>query len=94
MAFTPLFDRVIIRPLPEDERTVGGIILPSTSNSPFQYGDVVAVGAGAVDGGNLVPLTVKVGDKVMFPRMTGRDVIIDGEKVMLLQEKELLGIVS
>ncbi len=82
MKFRPLHDRVVVRRIEEDERTRGGIIIPDTAKEKPQEGEVVAVGPGATDEkGQVQPLEVKPGDRVLFGKWSGTEVTIDGEDV-------------
>jgi chaperonin GroES len=95
MAFRPLHDRVVLRRLEGEEKTKGGIIIPDTAKEKPQEGEVVAVGPGARDeNGNLVPLDVKAGDRVLFGKWSGTEVKIDGQELLIMKESDVLGIVS
>jgi chaperonin GroES len=92
----PLGDRVVIEPTEQDEKTASGIILPETAKEKPQQGKVLAVGPGrADDEGKRVPLDVKVGDKVLFPKYGGTEVKLGGDrKVMIMKESEILAIIE
>jgi len=91
----PLQDRVIVKRVKEEEKTKGGIIIPDTAKEKPIEGEVIAVGNGKVqDDGKLRPLDVKVGDRVLFGKYTGSDVILDGEKRLVVREDDILGIIS
>lgn len=92
----PLFDNVLIRPLEAEQTTAGGIILPDTAKERPQMGEVMAVGKGAwnEDGDKLIPLLVKVGQKVMYKKWGGNEVKVNGEEWMLVAEKDILAIVD
>ncbi len=95
MAFRPLHDRVLIRRIEEDNKTPSGIIIPDTAKEKPQQGEVIAVGPGARDEtGKLVPLDVKVGDKVLFGKWSGSEVTIDGEELLIMKESDILGIIE
>jgi len=95
MAFRPLHDRVLIRRIEEENKTPGGIIIPDTAKEKPQQGEVVAVGPGARDeSGKLVPLDVKVGDKVLFGKWSGSEVTLDGEELLIMKESDILGILE
>ena len=95
MAFRPLHDRVLIRRIEEENKTSGGIIIPDTAKEKPQQGEVIAVGPGARDeSGKLVPLDVKVGDKVLFGKWSGSEVTIDGEELLIMKESDILGIIE
>ncbi len=91
----PLFDNVLIRPLEAEERTASGIILPDTAKEKPQIGIVMAIGHGATnDAGKLIPVTVKVGQKVMYKKWGGNEVKIDGEDWTMVEQKDILAIVG
>ncbi len=95
MAFRPLHDRVVLRRLEGEEKTKGGIIIPDTAKEKPQEGEVVAAGPGARDeAGNLVPLDVKAGDRVLFGKWSGTEVKIDGQELLIMKESDILGIVG
>ncbi len=95
MAFRPLHDRIVLRRLEGEERTKGGIIIPDTAKEKPQEGEVVAVGPGARDeAGNLVPLDVKAGDRVLFGKWSGTEVKIDGQELLIMKESDILGVVG
>jgi len=91
---TPLFDNILIRPLEAEEKTSSGIILPDSAKEKPQIGEVVAVGKGKIDDGKLIAVTVKVGQKVMYKKWGGNEVKINGEELMLVEEKDILAIVG
>ena len=93
--FTPLHDRVMLRRIEAEEKTPGGIIIPDTAKEKPVEAEVMAVGPGARDeSGRIVPLDVKVGDRVLFGKWTGTDVIIDGEERLIVKESEILGVIK
>ena len=95
MKFRPLHDRVVVRRIDEDERTRGGIIIPDTAKEKPQQGEVVATGPGARDEkGELVPLGVKAGDKVLFGKWSGTEVKLDGEELLIMKESDILGVLE
>ena len=95
MAFRPLHDRVLIRRVDEDERTVGGIIIPDTAKEKPMQGEVVAVGPGARnEKGELVALAVKPGDRVLFGKWSGTEVKIDGEELAIMKESDIMAIIE
>ena len=87
---TPLHDRVLVRRLEEKETVKGGIIIPDTAKEKPQEGEVVAVGAGRREKGELIPLDVKVGDRILFGKYSGSDIKIDDEEYLILKEDEIL----
>jgi chaperonin GroES len=87
---TPLHDRVLVRRLEEKESVKGGIIIPDSAKEKPQEGEVVAVGSGRREKGELIPLDVKVGDRILFGKYSGSDIKIDDEEFMILKEDEIL----
>jgi len=95
MTFRPLHDRVLVRRIEEAERTAAGIIIPDTAKEKPIQGEVIAVGPGARDEtGKLVPLEVKVGDRVLFGKWSGTEVKIDGSELLIMKESDILGVVE
>ena len=95
MKFRPLHDRVVLRRIEEDERTHGGIIIPDTAKEKPQQGEVIAVGPGARDEkGQVQPLDVKAGDRVLFGKWSGSEVKIDGEELLIMKESDILGVLE
>jgi chaperonin GroES len=95
MTFRPLHDRVLVRRIDEEEKTSGGIIIPDTAKEKPMQGEVIAVGPGARDeSGKLVPLEVRVGDRVLFGKWSGTEVKIDGKELLIMKESDILGIVE
>ena len=95
MKFRPLHDRVVIRRLTADEKTAGGIIIPDTVKEKPSEGEVVAVGPGARnDKGDVVPLDLNPGDRVLFGKWSGTEVKIDGEELIIMNGSDILGIVE
>ncbi|HAK64023.1 MAG: co-chaperone GroES [Pseudomonadota bacterium] len=95
MAFRPLHDRVLVRPLDAEEKTAGGIIIPGTAQEKPQEGKVIAVGPGARrEDGSIAKLDVKVGDTVLFGKWSGTEIKIKGEELMIMKESDILGIVG
>jgi len=95
MKFRPLHDRVVVRRIEEDDRTRGGIIIPDTAKEKPQQGEIVATGPGALDEkGNLQPLDVKPGDRVLFGKWSGTEVKIDGEDMLIMKESDILGVLE
>ena len=92
MAFTPLHDRVLVRRIESDEKTTGGLIIPDTAKEKPAEGEIVACGEGArKDSGELIPMAVKAGDKVLFGKWSGTEVKIDGEDMLIMKESDILG---
>ena len=87
---TPLHDRVLVRRLEERETAKGGIIIPDTAKEKPHEGEVMAVGAGKIEKGKRVPLDVKVGDRILFGKYTGNDILVDDQEYLILREEEIL----
>src|SRR5918992_109829 len=95
MKFRPLHDRVVVRRIDAEEKTVGGIIIPDTAREKPQQGEVIAVGPGARDeSGKLVPLDVRKGDRVLFGKWSGTEVKIDGEELLIMKESDIMGVLE
>jgi chaperonin GroES len=95
MKFRPLHDRVVVRRIESEEKTAGGIIIPDTAKEKPQEGEVVAVGPGARDEhGELQPLDLKAGDRVLFGKWSGTEVKIDGEELMIMKESDIMGMIE
>jgi chaperonin GroES len=93
--FRPLHDRVLVRRLEKGDKTAGGIIIPDIAKEKPMEGEILAVGAGYVnDNGNLRPLDVKKGDKVIFSKWAGTEVTIDGEELMVMKESDIIGVIA
>jgi len=87
---TPLHDRVVVKRIEEKESIKGGIIIPDSAKEKQQEGEVIAVGGGKREKGELVPLDVKVGDRVLFGKYSGTEIKIDYEDLLILREEEIL----
>ena len=95
MGFRPLHDRVVIRRVEAEERTLGGIISPDTAKEKPMEGEVVAVGPGARgEDGKIQPLDVKAGDRVLFGKWSGTEVKLDGEDLIIMKESDIMGIID
>jgi chaperonin GroES len=95
MNFRPLHDRVVVKRVEQEEKTKGGIIIPDTAKEKPQEGEVMAVGPGGRnEDGDLVPLDVKAGDRVLFGKWSGTEVKIDGQELLIMKESDLLGILN
>lgn len=94
MAIKPLSNRVVLKNLEAEETTKGGIILTGTAKEKPQTAEVIAVGAGAVVDGKVVPMTVKVGDKVIISKYSGTEVKLDGNEYIIVKEDDILAIVE
>ena len=95
MNFRPLHDRVLVRRVEAEEKTAGGIIIPDTAKEKPQEGEVIAVGSGTLnDKGELRPLDVKAGDRILFGKWSGTEVKVNGEDLIIMKESDILGIVG
>lgn len=95
MKFRPIHDRVAVRRVEEEHKTSSGIIIPDTAAEKPQQGEIIAVGPGARgDDNEVIPLDVKVGDKVLFGKWSGTEVKIDGEEVLIMKESDILGVLE
>ncbi len=95
MKFRPLHDRVAVKRIEEESKTSGGIIIPDTAAEKPQQGEIIAVGTGSRgDDNEIIPLDVKVGDRVLFGKWSGTEVKISGEDVLIMKESDILGVVD
>ena len=95
MNFRPLHDRVAIKPIAEDDKTPSGIIIPDTAKEKPLKGEVVAVGEGGRDpNGNIIPMSIKKGDKVLYGKWGGTEIKIEGKELMIMKESDILGILD
>ncbi|MCK6555006.1 co-chaperone GroES [Candidatus Binatia bacterium] len=95
MKIRPLQDRVIVTRIEDEEKTKGGIIIPDTAKEKPQQGKVVAVGKGKVgDDGKVIPLDVKVGDRILFGKYAGSEVKLEGEEHLIMREDDILGVLE
>ena len=95
MKFRPLHDRVVLRRIEEDERTKGGIIIPDTAKEKPSQGEVIAVGPGGRDeSGKLIPIDLKVGDRVLFGKWSGTEVKLDGDDLLIMKESDIMGVLE
>jgi chaperonin GroES len=95
MKFRPLHDRIVVRRVDADEKTAGGIIIPDTAKEKPQEGEVLAVGPGARDDtGQIQPLDVKVGDRILFGKWSGTEIRLDGDDLLIMKEADVMGILE
>jgi chaperonin GroES len=95
MSFTPLHDRVLVRRVESEEMTSGGLIIPDSAKEKPQEGEVISCGEGArKDSGDLIPMAVKAGDRILFGKWSGTEVKIDGEDLLIMKESDILGIIT
>ena len=95
MSFRPLYDRILVRRVDSEEKTKGGIIIPDTAKEKPQEGEVIAAGPGARnDAGQIQPLDVKVGDRILFGKWSGTEIKIAGEDLLIMKESDVMGIIE
>ena len=95
MNFRPLHDRVAVKRVEEEQRTKGGLIIPDTAKEKPMQGEVLAVGAGARnEDGDLIPMGVKVGDRVPFGKWSGTEVVVDGKELLIMKESDIMGVLE
>jgi chaperonin GroES len=91
----PLHDRILVRRMPEEEKTTGGIIIPDTAKEKPQRGEIVATGKGRVtEDGKTLPLEVKVGDRVLFGKYSGTELKLNGSEYLMMREEDILGVIN
>jgi chaperonin GroES len=95
MKFRPLHDRVLVRRIEAEEKSAGGIIIPDTAKEKPSQGEIIAVGPGGRDdSGKLVPIDLRVGDRVLFGKWSGTEVKIDGEELIIMKESDIMGVLD
>jgi chaperonin GroES len=95
MKFRPLHDRVVVKRLDAEEKTLGGIIIPDTAKEKPMQGEIIAAGPGARnEQGAIVALDVKAGDKILFGKWSGTEVKIDGQELLIMKESDIMGIID
>src|SRR5438445_215408 len=95
MKFRPLHDRVLIRRVEQEAKTMGGIIIPDTAQEKPMEGDIIAVGPGTRgEDGTVHPLDIKAGDRVLFGKWSGTELRLDGEELMIMKESDIMGVVD
>jgi chaperonin GroES len=93
--FRPLHDRVVVKRIDAEEKTKGGIIIPDTAKEKPSQGEITAVGPGGRDeSGKLIPIDVKVGDRVLFGKWSGTEVKLDGEELLIMKESDIMGVLA
>ena len=90
----PLADRVVVKSLEEHDRTSSGLYIPDTAREKPQQGEIIAVGAGRYDDGELIPMSVKVGDRVLYGKYNGTEVTLDGHPYIILRESDVLALIG
>jgi chaperonin GroES len=95
MKLRPLHDRVVVKRIDAEDKTAGGIIIPDTAKEKPSQGEVVAVGPGGRDeAGKLIPIDLKVGDRVLFGKWSGTEIKLDGQELLIMKESDILGVLS
>ncbi len=93
--FRPLHDRVVVKRIEADQKTKSGIIIPDSAQEKPSEGEVIAVGTGGRDeAGKLIPIDVKVGDRILFGKWSGTEVKIDGQELLIMKESDIMGIIG
>ena len=93
--FRPLHDRVVVKRIDAEEKSKGGIIIPDTAKEKPSQGQIVAVGPGGRDeSGKIIPPDVKAGDKVLFGKWSGTEVVLDGEDLLIMKESDIMGVIT
>ena len=91
---SPLADRVVVKPSEDTEQMRGGLYIPDTAKEKPQQGEIIAAGPGKYEDGKLVPMAVKVGDKVLYGKYSGTEITLDDEQLLILRESDVLAVVS
>jgi len=90
----PLHDRIIVKRIDQEEKTLGGLIIPDTAKEKPQEGKVIAVGPGKYEDGKLIAVDIKLGDKVLFGKYSGTEIKLNGEEHLILREDDILGVIE
>ena len=95
MNFWPLHDRVVVKRIDAEKKSAGGVIIPDTAKEKPSQGEVIAVGPGGRDdAGKLIPIDIKVGDRVLFGKWSGTEVKIDGQELLIMKESDIMGVID
>ena len=95
MKFRPLHDRVVVRRLEGEEKTKGGIIIPDTAKEKPSQGEITAIGPGGRDeNGELIPIDLKIGERVLFGKWSGTEVVLDGSELLIMKESDIMGVLE
>ena len=95
MKIRPLHDRIIVKRLEEETKTASGIVIPGTAAEKPEQGDVMAVGKGKkTDDGKIIPVDLKVGDRVLFGKYAGQTVKVDGDELLVMREDDIMGVIE
>jgi len=95
MKFRPLHDRIVVKRIDAEAKSAGGIIIPDTAQEKPSQGEAIAVGPGGRDeAGKLIPIDIKVGDRVLFGKWSGTEVKIDGQDLLIMKESDIMGVIE
>ena len=95
MKIRPLYDRIVVKRIEQQEQKIGGLFIPDSAKEKPQEGEVVAVGKGKrLEDGKIIPLDVQVGDRILFGKYSGSDIKLDGDELLIMREDEVLGILD
>ena len=95
LKFRPLHDRVVVKRIDAEEKSVGGIIIPDTAKEKPSQGEIVAVGDGArTEDGKIQPMAVKAGDRILFGKWSGTEVKLDGQELLIMKESDIMGVIA
>src|SRR6266481_1340329 len=95
MKFRPLHDRVVVKRIDAEEKTAGGIIIPDSAKEKPSQGEILSVGQGGRDeAGKLIPIDLKVGDRVLFGKWSGTEVKLDGQELLIMKESDIMGVLT
>jgi chaperonin GroES len=95
MKFRPLHDRVVVKRIDPEEKSAGGIIIPDTAKEKPSQGEITAVGPGGRDeNGNLIPTDLKIGERVLFGKWSGTEVVLDGSELLIMKESDIMGVLE
>jgi chaperonin GroES len=93
--FRPLHDRVVVRRITAEEKSKGGIIIPDTVQEKPSQGEIIGIGPGGRDeNGKLIPIDLKLGDKILFGKWSGTEVKLDGEDLLIMKESDIMGVIA
>ncbi|NKB56530.1 MAG: co-chaperone GroES [Alphaproteobacteria bacterium] len=95
MKFRPLHDRVLVRRIDGEEKSAGGIIIPDSAQEKPSEGEIIAVGSGArSENGDITPMDVQVGDRILFGKWSGTEIKVDGEELLIMKEPDIMGVME
>jgi chaperonin GroES len=95
MKFRPLHDRVVVKRIDPEEKSAGGIIIPDTAKEKPSQGEITAIGPGGRDeNGELIPIDLKIGERVLFGKWSGTEVVLDGSELLIMKESDIMGVLE